>query len=336
MMTLGSRRLDPEGVSAAMMTVSLGSPDETPLKPSGRSPVSQLRTLTDVRALKLLEMKIEFVPHSSFDDPTTHTITLGPMPASSVDQDVPRVKAPAGVSPLLAGLYGDPLLTREQEAHLFRKMNFLKHQSARLRSAVNPANATDAELDHVEALLEEALAVKNQIVRANLRLVVSLVRKLSDPKQDFAELVSDGYVALIRAIEKFDFSRGCKFSTYASWVIMNNLSRASRQNRRRDLLVTGYEAMLVAAPDHRNDECLREREKESRQQAIRRMLGRLNDRERQIIVSRFGLEGTRRKTLAQLGSELGITKERVRQLESRACARLRTVAEVQELNLVAF
>ncbi len=66
------------------------------------------------------------------------------------------------------------------------------------------------------------------------------------------------------------------------------------------------------------------------------MLGRLNDRKRQIIISRFGLEGTIKKTLTQLGKELGITKERVRQLELRACDKLRKAAEEQRLDLVAF
>jgi RNA polymerase primary sigma factor len=336
MMTLASCCLDPDRVSAAIVAVPLGSPDETPLEPWGRRPVGQSRTLTEARARRLLETKIEFIPHSSFNDPATHPTILGPMPAFSVGQDVPRVKAPAGLSPLLAGLDDDPLLSREQEVHLFRKMNFLKHQSARLRGALNPAKATAADLDHVEALLTEGLAVKNQIIRANLRLVVSLVKKHSGPHQDFAELVSDGYFALIRAVEKFDFSRGFKFITYVSFVIINKLSLNSRHDRRRDRFVTGYEAMLAAAPDRRNDECLRAREQEWRQQAIRGMLGRLDDRERQIIVNRFGLEGAREKTLTQLGKELGITKERVRQLETRACAKLRKVADEQKLDLVAF
>ena len=73
-----------------------------------------------------------------------------------------------------------------------------------------------SHLPEVERLLGEALAIRAQIVRANLRLALSLVKKLIRPDQDFAELVSDGFVALIRAVERFDFSRGYKFSTYAS------------------------------------------------------------------------------------------------------------------------
>jgi RNA polymerase primary sigma factor len=237
---------------------------------------------------------------------------------------------------ILQGIYNDPLLTREEEVHLFRKMNFLKHQASRFRGAINPAKVTAAELDLVEALQTEALEVRNQIIRANLRLVVSLVKKLRRDDHDLAELVSDGYVALMRAVERFDFSRGYKFSTYASWVIINSSIRDSARDHRRDRLRTGTEEMLEAAPDHRRDDCPCEVEQELCQDAIRRMLVRLNDRERKIIVSRFGLEGTRQKTLSQLGKELGITKERVRQLENRARFKLREIAEAQKLGPMAF
>jgi RNA polymerase primary sigma factor len=93
--------------------------------------------------------------------------------------------------------------------------------------------------------------------------------------------------------------------------------------------------MLMAAPDHRNDGRRREAEQERHREAIRGLLGRLDDRERTIIVGRFGLEGTREKTLDQLGKDLGITKERVRQLEFRARGKLRTLAEEQALELLA-
>ena len=245
---------------------------------------------------------------------------------------VPRVKHPSGLSPFLKGLYGDPLLTREQEVHLFRKMNFLKHQASWLLGAIDPAQVKAADLDLIEALQREALAVRNQIIRGNLRLVVSIVKKLGGHNRDFAELVSDGYVALMKAVEKFDFSRGYRFSTYASWAVINTLLQDSMRDHRRDRSLTGYKSMLEAAPDHRNDEspCVMERER--CQEVIRGMLGRLNDRERKIIVSRFGLGGTRQKTLNQLGEELGITKERVRQIETRARDKLREIAEAEKFN----
>ena len=75
-------------------------------------------------------------------------------------------------------------------------------------------------------MLEEALAVKNQIIRANLRLVVSIAKKHVGRSDNFFELVSDGNMSLIRAVEKFDYARGNKFSTYASWAIMKNFIRS--------------------------------------------------------------------------------------------------------------
>jgi RNA polymerase sigma factor (sigma-70 family) len=335
-MTLVSGCLDPDQVSAAIVAVPPGLTDETPLKPLSRSPKSQSQTPAEVRARRLLEARIEFVPHPSFDDPAMYSMILNPGSAYSRSRDVARVKPPAGVSSFLEGIYGDPLLTREQEVHLFRKMNFLKHQASRLRGAINPVKVKAADLDLVEALQEAALEVRNQIIRGNLRLVVSLVKKLCRSGQNVAEKVSDGYVALMRAVEKFDFSRGYKFSTYASWAIINSSLRDPARGYQRDGFPTGYEAMLAATPDHRNDQSPREMDLERYQEAIRGMLGGLNDRERRIIVSRFGLEGTCQKTLNQLGKELGITKERVRQLETRARDKLRKIAEAQKFDPMAF
>src|SRR5262249_14679004 len=149
-----------------------------------------------------------------------------PMPAATRGAGS-RVKPPAGLPPYLASLYGDaPLLSREQEAHLFRKMNYLKYRAAKLREALDPARARTADLDEYERLQGEALAVKNQIIRANLRLVVSIAKKRVGTTNNFFELVSDGNMSLIRAVEKFDFARGFKFSTYASWAIMKNFARS--------------------------------------------------------------------------------------------------------------
>ncbi len=92
--------------------------------------------------------------------------------------------------------------------HLFRKMNYLKYQAHQLRRRLDPAARRTADLDEIERLQEEALAVKNQIIRANLRLVVSIAKRHVGPSNNFFELVSDGNMSLIRAVEKFDFSPG--------------------------------------------------------------------------------------------------------------------------------
>ena len=94
-----------------------------------------------------------------------------------------RTKAPKGLPPYLASLYEVPLLAREQEAHLFRKMNYLKFLANRLRDSIDPAQARTSDLDEVERLQDEALAVKNQIIRANLRLVVSIAKRHVGPSQ---------------------------------------------------------------------------------------------------------------------------------------------------------
>jgi RNA polymerase primary sigma factor len=293
-----------------------------------------VRILNEMRARRLVETRLEFVPHPSFDDPAQHAAILGPMLGAPDGKPTRRTKPPEGLPPYLASLYDSALLSREQEAHLFRKMNFLKYQANQLRDRLDPARARPADLDEIERLQEEALAVKNQIIRANLRLVVSIAKRRVGPNNTFFELVSDGNVSLIRAVEKFDYSRGNKFSTYATWSIVKNFSRSIPQEiHRRDRFLTGYEAMFEAAADNRTDEHEYESAQRRNREAVKEMLGRLDDRERRIIVSRYGIDGASEQTLEQLGRELGITKERVRQIESRAQQKLRRIAIEEKLDL---
>ena len=296
-------------------------------KQLGRSNAAVNRVVNELRANRLLEQKIEAMPHESFDEPASFAAILEPL-AAPVDGKAPRkVKSPEGVPPYLASLYDVPLLSREQEAHLFRKMNFLKYRALKLRDAIDPLKATTTILDEIDQLLEAALVVKNQIIRANLRLVVSIAKKHVGRSDNFFELVSDGNMSLIRAVEKFDFARGNKFSTYASWAIMKNFIRSIPiENHRRDRFVTGHDDLFEAAADNRTDEHEYESTQRRMRDAVKGMLGRLDDRERRIIISRFGLDGVGEQTLEQLGRELGVTKERVRQLEARAQSKLRKIA----------
>lgn len=163
-------------------------------------------------------------------------------------------------------------------------------------------------------------------------MVVSIAKKHVGRTDNFFELVSDGNMSLIRAVEKFDYARGNKFSTYASWAIMKNFIRSIPiENHRRDRFVTGHEDLFEAAADNRTDEHEYESAQRRMREAVKGMLGRLDDRERRIIVSRFGLDGAGEQTLEQLGRELGVTKERIRQLEARAQTKLRKIAVEQKL-----
>jgi RNA polymerase primary sigma factor len=236
----------------------------------------------------------------------------------------------------LATLYWEAsLLSREQETHSFRKMNYLKFRAARLRDRIDPTYPRPAHLDGFERYLEEAQAIKNQIVRANLRLVVSIAKRHLGPRDDLFERVSDGNYALIRAVDRFDYSRGNKFSTYATWSIRNQFARDIRD---KDPLHPRFfpcrDDVLEFAADDRTGEQTLLNMHEQREEAVARLLARLNVRERRIIAGRYGIGGAQAQTLTQLGKELGITKERVRQIETRAQQKLRALARREALDLL--
>jgi RNA polymerase primary sigma factor len=305
-------------------------------EPSGRSRSGFGQVNNEARARRLLVQKLEYVYDHGFDRPDAGARFLAPIPAGAHGAPA-ESRPPTGLSPYLAGLYGNATTLRpEQEASLFLKMNYLRYRASKLREALDPSSARASDLDEIERLQREAVAVKNQIVRANLRLVVSIARRRAGPDRNLFELVSEGNLALMLAVERFDASSGFRFSTYASCAIMRNLARATGlEGRQRYRFVTGNQGLFEAAADPGTDERGLERSRHGHQQAVWQLLGLLSDRERRIIVSRFGLEGAREQTLRQLGEELGISKERVRQLESRARRKLRELALAQGLDPAA-
>jgi RNA polymerase primary sigma factor len=305
------------------------------VRPAAERPSPGLRIFEPesrtARARQILGTEHRYIDHPSFDDPRARDAILAPMPASDVAQVPRRTKASAGLPPYLASLYDEgPLLSRDQEAHLFRKMNYLKSRARRLRDRIDPARARTADLDAIEQHLAEALAIRNQIVRANLRLVVSIAKRHVGPQDDLFERFSDGNYVLIRAVESFDYSRGNKFSTYATWAIRNQFAQAIRgKNRRQPQFLPGHDEAFEDAVDPRTDD-LEQSDLQDSQEAIRRLLAGLDDRERRIIVGRFGIGGAGEQTLKQIGKELGISKERVRQIGARAQDKLRGLARTEE------
>ena len=176
-------------------------------------------------------------------------------------------------------------------------------------------------MDQIDRLYEEIVELKNRIVRANLRLVVSIAKRRVSPGDSFFDLVSDGNMSLIRAVEKFDYARGNKFSTYASWAIMKNFARTiPDEHRRRDRFRAADTEMLQAAADRRADEYQQRLAASDRLAQVGKFLDRLDQREQTIIIRRYGLDHEHEpQTLKEVGSALGVTKERVRL--SRNCVR---------------
>ena len=294
-----------------------------------RTSSSVYRAVHQWRAHLLLRAPIRYMYSPEFDAPRAEAVILGPYPESPAPRRGRSTKPPTGLPPYLARLYGTPLLTRDQEAYLFRQMNYLKYRASRLQEELDPAHPRVGLMDRIERLQDEALEVNNQIIRANLRLVVSIAKRHVDPRTNLFELVSDGNVSLMRAADKFDYTRGNKFSTYATWAVMKNFSRSIPQERyRRERFVTGRPDVFEAAPDGAVDEAEYNAHQDRVRRSLTSILGRLGDREREIIVSRFGLEdGQGAETLQQVGRRFGVSKERIRQIEARALGKLRQFAD---------
>jgi RNA polymerase sigma factor (sigma-70 family) len=309
-----------------------------------RTRTSMYRVINEMRAQRLLEQPLDYIHHVSFEDPDLEAGIVAPMPdAEEYEAKRRMMRVPKDVPPELAPLYEVPLLNKEQEQHLFRKMNFLKYKASLLRlhlckdgiagGEIDPSRIRIQDLKHIEDLQSQANAVKDQLINANMRLVVSIAKKHAAQTDNFFELLSDGNMSLIRAVEKFDYSRGFKFSTYASWAIMKNFARSiPDEKHRRERYVTGHEELFEAAADTRTDEHEVLAAAEQKAQQVNRLLDYLEPRERQIIRMRAGLDGDRKPmTLEEIGNEIGITKERVRQLNVRIMKKLRDIAVEQHI-----
>jgi RNA polymerase sigma factor (sigma-70 family) len=317
-----------------------GIPVEMLAKRFQRNRTSMYRVINEVHAQRLLDRPLDYIYHASFDDPSLEAENLAPMPnAETYEGQRRQMRIPKDAPPELASLYEVPLLSKEQEQHLFRKMNFLKHKAAKLRARLEKAVVTGKQvrtqdLKQIEDYQDQANAVKDQLISCNMRLVVSIAKRHAAQSDNFFELLSDGNMSLIRAVEKFDYSRGFKFSTYASWAIMKNFARSiPDEQHRRERYVTGHEELFESAADTRTDEqeCLASAEQASHR--VNRLLEYLEPREQEIIRMRAGLDNNSEgMTLEEIGQRLGITKERVRQLNVRIMKKLRTIGEEQHLD----
>ncbi len=283
--------------------------------------VEQIIREMEIRMLK--EQRLTYVYSEEFAVPNADQLILGPEPVAS--EPAKPVRVPKDLPAYLRSLYDIPLLFTELERHLFRAYNYVKFRAATLLEAADEVEVTVEELAMIKRLLAESDGLKQRIIQSNLRLVVSIAKRhINGRANNFFEVVSDGNMSLMRAVENFDYSRGNKFSTYASWAVIKNYARTIPEDHYRYArYVTGQDELLEAAADHRAAP-----ESEIADSGINELLvasmDSLTDRERTIVTEHFGLFGRKTGlTLEQLGQHFGVTKERVRQIEKRAIEKIR-------------
>ena len=319
-------RLRPETRARIFQSWSRGESVEGIAERFRRSKASIYRVILAERAEHVMQLPLDFIPNALFDRRCAEEVVNQPYPGT--DEPAKRIRRPTGLPAYLASLYEVPLLTREQEVWLFRKFNYLKHKASKLRAQLDPEKPSTRLMDQIDAIYEEIVGLKNRLVRANLRLVVSIAKRRVSPGDGFFDLVSDGNMSLIRAVEKFDYARGNKFSTYASWAIMKNFARTiPDEHKHRERFRAADMDMLQTAADRRTDEHQQRLAESDRLHQVGRFLDRLDSREQTIIIRRYGLDrGTEPQTLKEVGTALGVTKERVRQIEAKALEKLREAA----------
>lgn len=290
----------------------------------GRSEESVGAIIRRLKAVEWQQNLPDYVHNELFDSPQADALILdvAEPPAKAVSG--PR--APRDLPAYLRSLYRVPLLTSAQEQDLFRRYNYLKHKAARAIRAVDPVSVTDEALAVIDDLVAQAEEVRRRIVQANLRLVVSIAKKHVGRSSNFFEVVSDGNMSLMRAVERFDYALGNKFSTYASWAIMKNYARSiPEQHYHLTRYITGQDEVLESIPDAQVVEEPRS-DRDHIRALIAEGMNQLTDREREIVAGHFGLFADGQSlTLEQLGRQFGVTKERVRQIERRALGRLHEI-----------
>ncbi|HRX86875.1 MAG TPA: sigma-70 family RNA polymerase sigma factor [Phycisphaerae bacterium] len=281
------------------------------------------QNLREMQARKLKAEPLAYVHNELFDAPQADALILDvPVPEGSRGKSV---RAPRDLPHYLRRLYDIPLMTAEQEVDAFRRYNYLKYKTARLIEGVDVCDVTQRDLDAVAELTAAYEEIRRQIVEANLRLVVSIAKRHVGWSPRFFEVISDGNVSLIRAVEKFDYARGFKFSTYASWAVMKNYARTvPEEHYHCTRFVTGQEELLDSAADHRSPGG-EDMDRATLARALADGMRDLTPRERTIVSGHFGLFGAAEsQTLEELGQQFGVTKERVRQIERRAIDKIKS------------
>jgi RNA polymerase primary sigma factor len=280
------------------------------------------RVILEERLAQLNRRKVRFIDDPLYHQPDASMVVdqIVAQQELPADRKTEEMRIPRDLPQYLADLYRTPLLSPPRERALFLKLNFHKFQFVTARRRIEPQLARARDLSLLEAARRDVIDARNQIVRANLRLVVSVARKHLRPGLSLMELISDGNLTLMRAVESFDFHRGYRFSTYATLALMKGFARSVSQMRSSGRGAVHSPVLLASLADSHGPHA--DRRMLCRDE-VTRLLSQLEERERDVIRAHYGLSEGRPATYEQVGSRMGLSKQRVRQIEQSALAKLR-------------
>jgi RNA polymerase primary sigma factor len=287
-----------------------------------------------------------------------------------------------------------PLLVAAEEVSLAKRIEAgveASVQLAELDAAGELDSLDPAEARRLQLLADDGDDAKSGLIQANLRLVVSIAKRYVGRGMQLLDLIQEGNMGLMRAVEKFDYTKGFKFSTYATWWIrqaitrsiadqartiripvhmvesINRVHRVQRQmvqqlereptidelaaevdmtsERVREIQRISLDPLSLDSPvgeeddsylaDFIKDDGAVEPDdaatRQMLQNEVRNVLGELNDREKDVVIMRFGLDDEQPRTLEEVGKHFGVTRERIRQIESKTLAKLRHPHRSQKL-----
>lgn len=281
------------------------------------------RVIMDERIARLNKRKIRYIDDPLYHEEEAEASIRQIVLQEDISRDVSGedLRVPKDLPSYLQDLYRTPLLSAARERALFLQYNFHRYQFVQARKQLEPQFAMSRDLDALEGHLHSAVDAKNAIIRANLRLVVSVARRHLRIGLNLMELISDGNLTLMRAVEGFDVHKGNRFSTYATLALMKGFARSVPTMQVAAKRASGREEMLGDVADSRLHSAT---ERFLHRDEIRQLFKKLDVRERAVLLEHYGLgDRSHPATFEEVGQRLGLSKQRVRQIEQTAMEKLR-------------
>ena len=244
----------------------------------------------------------------------------------------PLMDDPEPSRPQMPKNTGTVLLTAAQERVLFLQYNYARHRVRRMQLSIGPNEPTEEQARELLRWYRVASRYREQIAETNLALVLAMAKRTRMSEVDFADLVSEGNMALLRSVDKFDCGRGFKFSTYACRAILKAFSRQGMKlTKYRQRFPTDFDPAMEKS--NHLEVVRRGRELDAAEEVKHIVVSNeaeLTNVEKTVVYHRFGLDAEQDNdpmTLEQVGQIIGVTKERVRQIQNKALEKIRLTVE---------